>query len=119
MGGVIWTPLFLKPAPSQDASATADLRDAPGLISLSVEPDHVEMQPGQIRFLRAVGNPSQTLVDQVGWKSSDTSVLIVIRRGEIRAFKPGHVRVEAFTTDSLIAGYCDVVVLKPQKKSPR
>ena len=100
MGVVIWTPLFLKPSASSNASVDSNLRAAPDLISLSVVPDRVEMKPGQIRFLRAVGNPSQTLIDQVGWKSSDTSVLIVLRGGEIRAHKPGHVRVEAFTMTS-------------------
>ncbi|MDP4276185.1 MAG: Ig domain-containing protein [Bacteroidota bacterium] len=79
---------------------------------LTLNKTDLTLDEGQEEQLMATVLPLDASDKQVVWSSSDTTIAVVSDAGLVKALKPGHTVVSAFTSDLVHEATCQLTVLE-------
>lgn len=104
-GSAVWTETVTE-IPVRDIHGNAEVR----VTGIELDQTRLDLKTGESVTLKAKVTPFDAYEPGVEWSSSDTTVLSVSDRGEVRASKPGHATVTAKTVDGGFTATCEVTV---------
>lgn len=96
----------LTEVPVRDIQGKAEVR----VTGIELDRTKLDLKTGESATLKAKVTPFDAYDSRVEWSSSDTTVLSVSDRGEVKASKPGHATITAKTVDGGFEATCEVTV---------